>query len=713
VDRIVVVRDGRIIETGTYKELAGDPDSTFTRFLNVLAETGVSASLQDQSSLEAESVPGMSTTTAGDSSDSLALEVAVKKELKRQASSRVKDGDDTVATAATSASPSGTLMTDEAKERATGHVDRKIYLAWGRAAGGVWVPFVIVVSYGAVECINVLSKWWLTYWSQHGEQSQTKFLGIYAMINFSAVIATFFRLILLMGCGLKASRHLFQKLLNVIMEAPMSFFDTTPIGRIINRFSKDMNTVDSTLVNTLRSYLATMFTVVSTIFVISGVTPIFTVCLVPIIVFYVVQQNYFTTTYRELKRLDSLGRSPIFALLGETLDGVSTIRAYLAQSSLVTRLTHMLDRQQRAYYLTFAAQCWLAVRLELVGTIIITCACLSSVLQHGKKGGDETFAGLAGLAISFSLSVTQSLNWSVRMASDFEANMVAVERIENYCEIQGEAPRHMPTDDALRPDWPAKGEISFVRSKLRYRRGLPLVLKGLDIHIPAGSKVGVVGRTGAGKSTLMVALLRIVELDSGTIYIDGKDHRQIGLAKLRSKIAVIPQDPVLFSGTVRTNLDPFDDYEDEKLHEVLTRVGLYAVNVSRAASSTSLASMANIAIQSLTDHVADGGSNFSVGQRQLLVIARALLCGASIVIMDEATAAVDADTDARIQTVMRSEFKAATCLTVAHRINTIMDSDLILVMDDGRAAEFDAPSTLMERGGMFRELVEASADAEE
>jgi ATP-binding cassette subfamily C (CFTR/MRP) protein 1 len=260
-------------------------------------------------------------------------------------------------------------------------------------------------------------------------------------------------------------------------------------------------------------------------------------------------------SYRELKRLDSINRSPLYALLGETIDGVATIRSFAAQDTLNKRLCNMLDKQQHAYYLTISAQCWLAVRLELVGTLIITFACLCSVLQHGSMGGNEAFAALAGLSISFSLSVTQSLNWSVRMASDFEANMVAVERIEQYCKLPSEAPRTTDTDANLPPSWPSHGEIEFVAAKLRYRPGLPLVLRGLDIRIPARSKVGVVGRTGAGKSTLMMALLRIVELDSGKLLIDGVDTRTVGLAKLRSKIAVIPQDPVLFSVSLQRVLE--------------------------------------------------------------------------------------------------------------------------------------------------------------
>jgi ATP-binding cassette subfamily C (CFTR/MRP) protein 1 len=250
-------------------------------------------------------------------------------------------------------------------------------------------------------------------------------------------------------------------------------------------------------------YIRNLTQIASTILVISGVSPFFTACLIPIIAFYIKEQAFFTITYRELKRLDSVNRSPLYALLGETVDGVATIRAFSAERALVNRLTSFLDVQQHAYFLTCSAQSWLAVRLELIGTLIITFACLCAVVEHTAVNGDETKAGLFGLAISFSLSVTQTLNWSVRMASDLEAQMIAVERVKDYCEIESEAARHTDADKSLvvKSDttgalaWP-RGEIDFQDVKLRYRPELPLVLKGLDIHIPAGSKVGVVGRTG-------------------------------------------------------------------------------------------------------------------------------------------------------------------------------------------------------------------------
>jgi ABC-type multidrug transport system fused ATPase/permease subunit len=440
-----------------------------------------------------------------------------------------------------------------------------------------------------------------------------------------------------------------------------------------------------------------MAKVVGAILYVIVVTPLFLVALVPIIVFYVRTQRYYIKTSRELARLDNISRSPIYALFGETIDGLSTIRAYKMEERLSARNARLLDDNQRAYFLTFSANCWLAFRLEFAGTLIVVIASALAVLGRPSSGAGtsvetssgagtsvETYAGLAGLAISLTLSITQSINWSVRMASDLESQMVSVERIHDFITMPKEKEHHTAGDPPS--TWPARGDISFVNVSMRYREGLPLVLKSVSLDICGRSKIGVVGRTGSGKSSLVAALLRLVEISSGQVLIDGIEVGSIGLFALRSRISVIPQDPVLFAGTIRLNVDPFSQHTDLVLSETLRNVGLVGV--------------------SLDDNVEDEGANLSVGQRQIICIARALVEKAAIIVMDEATASVDMESDALIQHAVRRISHAATTITVAHRLNTILDSDKVLVMSDGCVAEFDTPTRLLEnRDSMFSALV--------
>ncbi|OQS07972.1 ATP-binding Cassette (ABC) Superfamily [Thraustotheca clavata] len=348
------------------------------------------------------------------------------------------------------------------------------------------------------------------------------------------------------------------------------------------------------------------------------------------------------------------------------------------------RQSHLLDQNQCAYYLNFSANCWLGLRLEFAGSMIASCATLCAVLLHSPSSA--TIAGLAGVSLSYAFTVTPSLNMSVRYLSQLETQMVSVERMNSYTTMPIEPPLHISLPSNAPLDWPCHGEISFRCVDLRYRPGLPRVLRQFTATIHAQEKIGVVGRTGAGKSSLVVALMRLVDIQSGSIHLDGIDISSIGLHDLRQHIAIIPQDPVLFSGTIRFNLDPFHLHSDDELWQAIHR--------------------AQLSLSSLDDPVDERGNNLSLGERQLVCIARALVKRAKIILMDEATASIDPTTDRRVQHAIRDAFASCTCLTIAHRLNTIMDADRVLVLDRGSAIEFDSPSILLKRrNSIFASLV--------
>ncbi|KAG6950353.1 hypothetical protein JG688_00014194 [Phytophthora aleatoria] len=684
-DQIAVIADGRIAEHGSYKELMAKK--------NLLAQM-VSNYVESEKEEDEEN-----TTSAESLEDDLAdcgdeEELAITGRRKSSESrmhrrSRLSTrSDDSQA----GVDDEGQLMVDE--DRSVGDVSWSVYRVWINAFGGMCAAFLVVLGFFAAQGLTLLSTVWISYWSEQAEKypdSQMYYVYVYMLINLTFAVVLFIRVMLLYVGSLHASRLLFNKLLNQILRAPTSFFDTTPLGRIVNRMSKDIYTLDEAIPGTVVGLLNTIVAVVITLVTISYITPVFMVILLPVLVGYYTSQRYFIKTSRELQRLDSISRSPIFAFLSETLDGLSTIRAFGVENSFIGHNNYLLDKNQRAYFLNFTINCWLALRLEFVGTCIAAAAALAAVLAHGTNAAEgAAFAGLVGVSLTYAFTVTQSLNWTVRMISQLQTQMVSVERIQTYTEMPTEAGLTSTAAEKPPLDWPTAGAISFNRVDLRYRPGLPRVLRGLTFSVNAKEKVGIVGRTGAGKSSLIVGLMRLVELDAGSITIDGVDISKIGLHNLRSNIAIIPQDPVLFSGTVRSNLDPFDQFSDDQIWMSVKRASLQK------------------AIASLDDVVDEKGSNFSVGERQLLSIARALLKRSKVILMDEATASIDPETDRQIQQSIREEFRECTTLTIAHRINTILDSDRILVMEKGSVAEFGSPTELQRKpDGIFKSLVDA------
>jgi len=400
-------------------------------------------------------------------------------------------------------------------------------------------------------------------------------------------------------------------------------------------------------------------------------------------------QRYYLRTSRELKRLDSISKSPIYAHFQESLGGITTIRAYRQQQRFAMENEWRVDANLRAYFTSINANRWLAVRLEFIGSFIILAAAGFAIIAVSSGGGPS--AGMVGLAMSYALQITQSLNWIVRQTVEVETNIVSVERCLEYARLPSEAPevlsKHRP-----KVGWPSQGAVEFKDYSTRYRPGLDLVLKNVNLDIKPHEKIGVVGRTGAGKSSLTLALFRIIEPSSGHIAIDDLNTSSVGLLDVRRRLAIIPQDAALFEGTVRDNLDPAHVRDDTELWSVLAHARL----------KDHISSMSG----QLEAAIHEGGSNLSQGQRQLVSLARALLTPTNILVLDEATAAVDIETDAMLQTTLRSNvFKDRTIITIAHRINTILDSDRIVVLDHGTVAEFDSPATLVKKKGLFYELV--------
>ncbi|EQC40658.1 hypothetical protein SDRG_01736 [Saprolegnia diclina VS20] len=665
-DHLLVLEAGAVVQAGSFADLA-------------LQSEGRLASMLAQFQLGAGPVDTPPSTDDEDDPNS-------DGSSRHDAASNVQEATTYTLPALPPTTASSSLITKE--DRAVGHVHRDIYRVWLRACGGVGLGALVVGIFVVAQAMTLGSTLWLAVWSQHaaGNEDGGVYLSVFVGLNLAFVGCLFCRSLAISLLGLRGSRRLFGQLLQALLRAPLAFFDTTPLGRIVNRLSKDVDTADDDLPSAWGSLVATSLTVLSTLATIAYVTPLFGLCLAPIGLLYYRAQQYYIATSRELQRLESTSRSPILALLTETLDGLSTISASGVQDAFRRRLFTALDANQRAALLNFAVACWLGLRLELVGTLVATFAALSAVVA--KPSGSTEFAALVGVALSYAFQITRNLNLSVTTLSELETDMVSIERLVAYTQLPPEADLRVTSDSVLPTAWPHAGAVTFTNVHLRYRPGLPLVLRGVSFSIRAREKVGVVGRTGAGKSSLVVALLRLVEVEAGHIEIDGVDLRTLGLHDVRDRIAIIPQDPVLFSGTVRSNLDPFDRFDDDALWTSLKRAHL------------------DTKVTRLDAIVDERGVNFSVGERQLLCIARALLQKAAVLLMDEATASIDAATDAALQETLRNEFGTCTCITIAHRINTILDADRILVLDNGGVAEFDTPANLLATpSGLFSSLV--------
>ncbi|XP_055852910.1 multidrug resistance-associated protein 1 isoform X2 [Episyrphus balteatus] len=694
VDNIYVLKDGEVSEDGTYSELL-NKKGAFSDFLiqhltesNAEEEELEEIKEQLEKTVQSEELRGkLERVISRARTESISETASVrsfgsdKGSIRKRKTNRQDSVDSTVSKLSTDkASPAkddGKLI--EIEKSQTGGVDFAVYKHYIKSIGITLAVSTILLNF-LFQVFAIGSNLWLTKWStdtaaQTDTSLRNMYLGVYGAFGFGQVSVDFIAtLSLALGC-IYCSKQLQEILLKNALRFPMEFFDTTPLGRVLNRFSKDIDTVDNVIPLNIRAVISQGFSVLATVVVICISTPIFLVAIIPIALIYYFAQRFYVATSRQLMRLESVTRSPIYSHFSETVTGVTTIRAYDVGQRFVDESDNRVDLNQLCKYPSVIANRWLAIRLEMIGNLIILFASLFAVL------GGQTNAALVGLSVSYSLQITQTLNWLVRMTSDIETNIVAVERIKEYGETKQEAP--WVIDNVKTPQgWPQEGRVVFEDYKVRYREGLDLVLRGVSFDIRGGEKVGIVGRTGAGKSSLTLSLFRIIEAAGGRILIDGVDIATLGLHMLRSRLTIIPQDPVLFSGTLRMNLDPFQKNSDDEIWTALELSHLKTFVKGMTAG--------------LNHEISEGGENLSVGQRQLVCLARALLRKTKVLVLDEATAAVDLETDDLIQKTIRSEFKDCTVLTIAHRLNTILDSDKVIVLDRGEIIEFDSPASLLE-----------------
>lgn len=605
------------------------------------------------------------------------------------------------------------------EERRTGYVGLYVYIEYFKAGChflyGILLSFIFIVSI----MFYIGTDYWVARWSNQ-EQSRYDMIkeqeyllsegynntnltipavdfnyntAIYSGLTLGIFACSLLKSFMFYWNSIRCSQTLHNAMYQNVVQAKIAFFDENPTGRILNRFSKDMGLIDDMLPSSGIDFLQCFFLTVSVVLVTGVANPWTLIPTSIMLCIFIYLRQYYVRTSRSVKRLETVARSPVFSQINASLQGMSSIRAYNAEERFLEEFDNFQDIHTEAWFMFIATTRWLAVRLDLlctafVASVIMGCIPLSSKLD----------AGTVGLSITYSFTLTGMFQWFIRQSVEVENNIVSVERVVDYAKLPKEANIESEESKRPRPSWPEHGLIVAKNLGLKYSENGPLVLKNLDFAIESQEKIGIAGRTGAGKSSLISALFRMVEPE-GELIIDNVDVKSIGLHDLRSKLSIIPQDPVLFKGTLRRNLDPFKEYTDEELWRALGEVQM------------------KDAITELPDglesKVNEGGNNFSVGQRQLICLGRAVLRQNRILIIDEATANVDVGTDALIQKTIREKFKHCTVLTIAHRLVTIMDSDRVLVLDNGELMEFDSPYNLLQDiKGYFYKMVHQSDSAE-
>ncbi|PAN23691.1 hypothetical protein PAHAL_4G110800 [Panicum hallii] len=663
--RILVMEGGQVSQQGKYSELL-ESGTAFEKLVSAHQSsiTALDTSASQQNQVQGQLVPDeniapsalQATRQASD------IEVAAK-------------------------GPSATIQLTEEEEKGIGDLGWKPYKDYINVSQGAFQFSGMCTSQVLFTCFQIASTYWLAVAVQMDNISAALLVGAYSGLSIFSCCFAYFRSLFAATLGLKASKAFFSGLMDSVFKAPMSFFDSTPVGRILTRASSDLSILDFDIPYSMAFVTTGSIEVVTTVLVMGTVTWQVLVVAIPVTITMVYVQRYYVSSARELVRINGTTKAPVMNYASESILGVVTIRAFAATERFIHSNMELIDTDATLFFHTVAAQEWVLIRVEALQSLTIITAALFLVLV--PPGAISP--GFAGLCLSYALTLTAAQVFLTRFYSYLENYIISVERIKQYMHLPAEPPAIIPEN---RPpaSWPQEGRIDLQDLKIRYRPNAPLVLKGITCTFAAGNKIGVVGRTGSGKSTLISSLFRLVDPAGGRILIDKLDICSIGLKDLRTKLSIIPQEPTLFRGTVRNNLDPLGLHSDQEIWEALEKCQL------KAAISSTPALLDTV--------VSDDGDNWSSGQRQLFCLGRVLLRRNKILVLDEATASIDSATDAILQKVIRQQFSSCTVITIAHRVPTVTDSDRVLVLSYGKLLEYETPAKLLEdKQSAFAKLV--------
>ncbi|XP_076642872.1 ATP-binding cassette sub-family C member 5-like isoform X3 [Halictus rubicundus] len=675
-DQIFLLSNGRIIEQGSHDELMQLNKEYTAMVHSSLLKTEDNPKEQNASGVQLESK---------NSGDDLKTQTVRSKSVDERAngetSSRMHGG-------------GATLTTEEKVE--TGTVKLHTYHMYIKSAGGYVVALLVFCTLFLNVGSSAFSSWWLATWIKAGGRNITDpqtnetivsqnlndnpdfayYRSVYGACIGAILITSLIRGLIITHTTISASTTLHNKVFKKMIESTLTFFETTPIGRIQNIFSRDVDEVDNYIPISVENMVQNFFTCSFPIIFICVIIPWFALPLIILGCMFFYISRIFRVAMRDFKRMESTSRSPVLSFVTTTVHGLNTIHAFQKEKAFTDKFEELFDLNNLCLFLCQSIMRWSAARLD---SLAIASSSIISFLVIALK--NHLSPAFAGLAMAYSTQMTGVFQYTVRLMAETETRFISVERISHYIRtLQKEGiSNKSPVDPSN--EWPTHGKLEFHKVKLSYRKELMPILNSISFVVNAGEHVGIVGRTGAGKSSLIVALFRLVEISSGKIKIDGMDIAKMNLDVLRSKLAIIPQDPVLFSGTIRSNLDPFKQCDDSDIWSALEKTKM----------KEKVKNLPGL----LDAFVEVGGNNLSVGERQLLCLARALLRNTKVMILDEATAAVDPETEEAVQSTIQNEFSHCTVLTIAHRLKTVVSCDRVIVMKNGQIIEFDAPSTLL------------------